>query len=183
LKAFSFLPGITIEVTDDHGSKEEWEVFTDAFNEHYLYCKQTDSFAYFMNNGVMFMFTNFIGEKDSMLYTFYISCYKIFLSLEEGIETADHFPLHQFKKGPLRWMQDFLSPFAIFLQSNYTSIGHQSSEIGESEIQINATHFEQVLGSKKENSTSEITVNMDNQLSIIFTKKDYKTSFTCRVVA
>jgi murein DD-endopeptidase MepM/ murein hydrolase activator NlpD len=47
---------------------EHWEAFTDAYNYKYLYCKETASSAYYANDGSMFYFTAFYGNKESLLY-------------------------------------------------------------------------------------------------------------------
>ncbi|MDP2422721.1 MAG: urea transporter, partial [Bacteroidales bacterium] len=82
-KAFNFVPGQTIsfEVTHDDNLKKkvDWEVKSDMNNYTYLECTTTESRAYFWNDGNLFYFTHFAGNKNSLLYYFYLGAYKIVL--------------------------------------------------------------------------------------------------------
>jgi len=80
VNAFKFIPGeiFSFEFTRTKGSIsktliEKWEVFTDAWNNSYLYCAATNSSAYFVNNGTLHYFTDFFGDKESLLYYFYLA--------------------------------------------------------------------------------------------------------------
>ncbi|MBP6731545.1 MAG: urea transporter, partial [Chitinophagales bacterium] len=85
--AFAFAPGVQLkfEVTGlnekDAAKKEivHWEVFTDAYNGTYIYCHTTQATAYFVNNGTLHYFTEFAGNRKSLLYYFYLAARKILL--------------------------------------------------------------------------------------------------------
>ena len=51
-KAFALIPGTKLN-WDWKGQKESWEVFTDAWNRSYIYCKMKETFAWFANDGVI----------------------------------------------------------------------------------------------------------------------------------
>jgi urea transporter len=126
-EAFNFQPGMILKFKYD-GSKVSdkdkvvsWEVFTDAYNYKYLYCSETQSAAYFINDGVMFYFTSFYGDQKSLLYAFYLTAYKVLLASYSTIELTDMFPLHIIGKNRLSlWLHDFVAPFYQYIKAQYT---------------------------------------------------------------
>ncbi|MFN8241637.1 MAG: urea transporter [Bacteroidales bacterium] len=124
--AFDFQPGMILSYsyTTDLGAEktERWEVFTDAYNYRYLYCAETKSYAYFTNDGTMFSFTSFSGDRSSLLYAFYIQCYKVLLAYYPSMETTDLLPLHLVRRYRLiLWLHDFIAPFCDCIRVIYRS--------------------------------------------------------------
>jgi len=123
--AFSFIPGKKLLFeTDNNGKKETclWEAFTDAYNNTYLYCSKTNSSAYFVNNGTLHYFTEFYGEKKSLLYLFFIGCHKIVLGYYQDMKMPDLLPIDGLYGGVNKVIQDFLAPFKIYLNTTYQSV-------------------------------------------------------------
>jgi urea transporter/murein DD-endopeptidase MepM/ murein hydrolase activator NlpD len=123
-KAFHFIPGQKMQFEwDEQGrtKQENWEVLTDAYNQSYLYCESTRSYAYFTCNDTLFYFTSFSGDTNSLMYQFYLAAYKVLLCYYPGLQTCDTLPvdtdLHLTKK----IMQDFLAPFVIYCKPSYHS--------------------------------------------------------------
>lgn len=98
----------------------QWEAYTDANNYKYLYCTDSESFAYYVNDGAMFYFTSFYGDKGSLLYYFFRTAYKVLLGYYEGIEINDELPLNMIlaKNGPI-WFHDFTAPFFNGVHARY----------------------------------------------------------------
>jgi len=97
--------------------EEQWESFTDAFNYKYLYCKETESVAYYVNDGLMFYFTAFYGDKSSLLYFFYLSAYKVFLGDPVNSEMTDAMPLNVIHNKKISiWLHDFVAPFFSYIR-------------------------------------------------------------------
>lgn len=123
-KAFNFVPGQTIsfEVTHDDNLKKkvDWEVKSDMNNYTYLECTTTESRAYFWNDGNLFYFTHFAGNKNSLLYYLYLGAYKIVLGYYDKLTVKDTYPLNAFKNGFMLFWQDFVSPFYMFMRTGYT---------------------------------------------------------------
>ncbi len=124
-EAFNFIPGVTMkyEVENNEGKKEvfKWEVFVDAWNQSYLYCHNTNSYAYFVNNGTLHYFTEFVGDKNSVLYHFYLATNKILMGYYDDLEITDNLPIEGFYSGFSRFIQDFIAPFKIYLKAEYVS--------------------------------------------------------------
>ena len=119
-KAFEITPASILRYVYKNGEEtektEQWEAFTDAYNNKYLYCKETESSAFYINDGSMFYFTSFDGDKNSLLYYFYLTAYKVFFgSINSDIKDA--MPLNILRnKRPGIWFQDFLAPFYSYMR-------------------------------------------------------------------
>jgi urea transporter/murein DD-endopeptidase MepM/ murein hydrolase activator NlpD len=119
---FSFLPGQKISFKNDsNGTIINWEVFTDAYNRTYIYCKESSSYAYFVNDGVMLYFTDFEGDKSSVLFHFYLAAYRQLLGYYENMSVSDNVPLIHFNQKWIQFFQDFVAPFYLFTKANYKS--------------------------------------------------------------
>lgn len=120
--AFHFMPGMKFAFDVDKGSgsyRESWEVKVNSSGFSYLYCPETGSMAYFTNNGTLFYFTSFSGDKTSLLYYFYLGAHKILLSYFPDIVIEDKLPLNQLHRGPARFLQDLVAPFGFFLKASF----------------------------------------------------------------
>jgi hypothetical protein len=121
-KALHFIPGQKLEfVHSVNGGKKEvhWEIKTDAFNNSYIHCAKTNSFAYFYNNGVVHYFKNFVGDRKSLLFTFYLALFRVQTGYYQDLEIRDAVPVNQTFRGIRLLLQDFLAPFGFFLKSTY----------------------------------------------------------------
>ena len=123
--AFDIIPNSSyiFRFLNDKGEEmtEEWEAFTDAYNYKYLYCKLTESSAYYVNDGMMFYFTAFYGNKKSLLYHFYLVAYKVFLGNPDHNVVKDSLPLNVIRNKKLSlWIHDFIAPFYNYIQIRYT---------------------------------------------------------------
>ena len=124
--AFDFQPGMIMkfryETEKETEKNASWEVFTDAYNNRYLYCSDSQSTAFFINDGTMFYFTSFYGDHKSLLYYFYLTSYKVLLGYYENIEISDIFPLHIIRKNKISlWLNDLIAPFFRFLKVFYSN--------------------------------------------------------------
>lgn len=119
---FALVPGQKIVMQKENSSdKIYWEIFTDAINRTYIYCEKTKSYAYFVNDGTMFYFTDFEGKKSSVLFQFYLASYRQLLGYYETITIQDKVPLIHFNNKFIAFFQDFFAPFYLFTKANYTS--------------------------------------------------------------
>jgi len=120
--SFSFLPGQKISFQKENSTHViYWEVFTDAYNRTYIYCSESKSYAYFINDGVMLYFTDFEGDRTSLLFNFYLAAYRQLLGYYENVKTKDNVPLIHFNSKFIQFFQDFVAPFYLFTKANHTS--------------------------------------------------------------
>jgi len=122
-KAFKLTPGMVFKVSSSNNNfkDSEWEVHTDAYNLTYITCSNSDSYAYFVNDGTVLYFTTFEGNKNSLLYYFYLSSFKIFLGDYKSLNIQDSFPIHSVFKGTIKYVQDMIAPYYQFCKANYKS--------------------------------------------------------------
>jgi len=131
-EALHFVSGqkIKFKVENSDGKTEEieWKVITDIYNQTYLYCQKTKSKAYIYNDGQIHYFTNFEGNRKSLLYYFYLGTFKMLMSFYPKMTITDVYPLNKLTNNyPLLWIQDFIAPFYIFINCSYTSL-HESKK-------------------------------------------------------
>jgi urea transporter/murein DD-endopeptidase MepM/ murein hydrolase activator NlpD len=123
VSAFSFLPGHKITFRKENTELDtHWEVFTDSLNRTYIYCRESSSYAYFVNDGVMLYFTDFEGDRDSLLFHFYLSCYRQLLGYYDSVKVEDNVPLVHFNNSFVQFFQDFVAPFYLFTRATYSSV-------------------------------------------------------------
>jgi len=165
LKAsFDFQPGMILRFSYSVNNSEKkiakWEVFTDAFNNKYFFCQDSQSYAYFVNDGTMFYFTAFYGDQKSLLFHFYLTAYKIFLGHYPEIEINDRFPLHIIKRNSISlWVHDLAAPFHQYLKVNYTSKVIQSdSALNPAFIELGIKITRSVFSKLNSEFTGKITL-------------------------
>lgn len=173
-QAFEFLPGYNLSAQAPGFEEGKWEVFTDAFNNTYIYCHTSKAIAYFKRNESVFYFTAFEGNKNSLLYYFYLACYKIYLSTEPVMPAIDKFPLQLSTDNITKWLQDIVSPFFIFSRLHYESVNKPASnDFMNSSVTIQSKQILQYLSIKKITNQFVIEIN-DNKISSFTFNKNKK---------
>jgi len=183
--AFDIMPGtsMTMNYTDDNGPEktEHWDISTDAYNYKYLYCKETDSTAYYVNDGVMFYFTAFYGNKKSLLYYFYISAYKLFLGTNDLIEIEDALPLNMLNKSKfITWLHDFVAPFYSFISVKYKSkVLSSDSVLGSGLIKLTSGIVTKGIGKSEISANSVIIINGNGITAFEYQTENTNIKATC----
>ncbi len=153
-QAFKLQPGYMATVTAANRGPEYLEVYTDAFNQTYIYSKTTGATAYFINNGTAFYFTSFYGDQKSLLYYFYLAAYKVIFTTDAAISVTDNYPLQLLPDKAALWLQDLLAPFGQFIKLSYTNW----SAVSGDGVSITAAQHKQVLGTNKQTMGAVITL-------------------------
>jgi urea transporter/murein DD-endopeptidase MepM/ murein hydrolase activator NlpD len=128
-KAFHFLPGqiLRFEITSEKGLQriETWEIKTDYFNNSYFDCLEKRALAYFVNDGNIFYFNNFIGNRNTFLYRFFIGAHRVVFHSDTEIKYQDEISLHLYSNSLYRYLNDFIAPFYnaqhIYLNSSIST--------------------------------------------------------------
>ncbi len=122
-KAFYLVPGKRMEFTETTDKQEKthrWDTYQDIYGRSCIYCKETNSTAYYRYNERLLVFEHFNGDRNSALYHFYLAAYRIQTGIYEGLKITDQYPVNTlFRRSPLLFMQDFAAPFVIFLKTRY----------------------------------------------------------------
>jgi urea transporter len=184
--AFNFIPGQTLQLeieADGKESKEEkWEVYTNAYNQSYLYCPSSKSSAWFINRDAVFMFTDFYGDSSSTLYAFYTIAQKILLGAYPEVKVKDYLPIFGFFNKGIKLVQDFAAPFYQFLLVDYVSkIEYIDNNNSPSEIRIISSAKAKINKRISNRVEGEITVKEHGitQFKIVETKTNRE--ITCVV--
>jgi len=81
------------------------------------------------------MFRHYEGRKDTLLYYFFLSAFKVPLGFYRNIEIEDHFPLNLVMNKFALFIQDFTAPFLKFVRSEYSlKYDHIDNELMTSRI-------------------------------------------------
>ncbi|HXC07043.1 MAG TPA: urea transporter [Bacteroidia bacterium] len=166
--AFHFTPGMTLNFEEDRNglvTTGKWEIFVDAANCSYIYCPQTKSLAYFTNNGTIHYFTSFSGNRNSLLYYFYLGTHKILLSYFQDLEIRDALPIEGFHKGIYKIIQDFTAPFHVYLKALYSARFTFVDDIqNPAQIHISSTAIA-LTGQQEKRRLEFETVISDNRIT------------------
>jgi murein DD-endopeptidase MepM/ murein hydrolase activator NlpD len=180
--AFNFQPGLTIDVSTDNQTSQKWEIGTDMYNESFIYCKEENAYAYFISNGTVFYFTNYIGPKESLLYYFYLSAYKVLLSSENKVLVKDTYPLNTFRFNLLRWIQDIVAPIFIFIKIKYESESvKEDGFLSSGKLSLSSKRIEQIGWNKKIISKSIIIIENNSIQSFCIELKHKTINALCNL--
>jgi murein DD-endopeptidase MepM/ murein hydrolase activator NlpD len=181
-KAFHFIPGdkISFDVEKNGKTKRaDWEVYTNIYNYSYIYCRTSNSYAYFTEDGKNFYFYNFVGSKRSLLYYFFLAAYKVPLGFYKDVTVKDTYALNFTYNKPGLFFQDFVAPFFVFLKSNFTLQYKEIDEvINPSYLTLNSFtdkfFFGKLTGRK--NFSIEISKEGIETVNIFFKNKTIKAT-------
>ena len=182
-QAFNFQPGFTMEVVAAGYDTERWEVVTSVYNESYLWCREKNAYAYFTNNGTAFYFTSYFGTRKALLYLFYLSAYKVLLTSEKAVPVTDTYPLNVFGTGPVRWLQDFIAPFGIFIHMKYESmVKTDDGFLAGGKLMLRSKQSRRLLWGSRQLSQSAIIIENGQIQSFNFEFPSKKTIAVCKAV-
>lgn len=122
VRAFDLIPGKTFcfeSIRNGVKTMARWEVNTTEFNIPFIECLTTGSIVYFTSDKNLFLCSHYQGKKNTLLYFFYLACFKVPLGFYNNIVITDRFPLNMILKKHFLFFQDFTAPFMKFLRSEY----------------------------------------------------------------
>lgn len=181
VNSYDFKPGRKIVFLKE-GTQEliAWEVLTDAWNQTYLFCNESKSVAYFVNDGTMFYFSDFEGDRNSLLFQFYIASFRVLLGCYPKIALSDQVPLIHFSNVWVQWIQDFLAPFHLFIKAVYenqiTAVDNQHAPTNLVLASTINTHF---WGNKTNSISYKLTIYEKRIQQFTIMKKNQATNYLC----
>ncbi|MBV6478764.1 MAG: hypothetical protein HGGPFJEG_01521 [Ignavibacteria bacterium] len=183
-EAFDFYPGreFKFKSVRENGREElhEWIVYVDIYNYTYLFCKKTRSYAYFVNNDTLHYFTDFVGDRNSLLYYFYLAANKVLLGYYKDLEIKDMLPVSGINKGLLKLIQDFAAPFKIFLNSEFGfKFQPMENEANPSEIRFSSYANSKLGNIVKRKLDFVITLNNNSIQNFSITENNKKITAEC----
>jgi hypothetical protein len=180
-EAFNWAPGKKFRfINQENLELIEWEVFTDAWNRLYLFEPKSKSYAYFINDGTRFYFTDFEGNRKSHLFHLYLSCYSILLGTYPKIKLNDQLPLIHFNSPYLIWLQDLLAPFYLFTEARYQSVLAEIDQLMAPQLIKLESKVEAYLFKKRFKTNTYSLIITENGLEeIIINTKSKKDKWVC----
>ena len=183
-EAFRFTPGefLDFNVKNKNGKTEQirWEIFVDTNNHPYIYCHNTKSCAYFVNNETLHYFTDFLGNRESLLYYFYLGAHKILLGYYPDMEVNDRLPIANFYSGMSKALQDFIAPFYIYLKAGYKmKIDKIDDVMNPNHIEIISQASIHIGSATKRKIDFQIGIKKNKIFSFTISEKDKIISAEC----
>ncbi|WP_111707982.1 urea transporter [Lutibacter citreus] len=175
--AFQWSPGdlFKLEMVSDNGNKTLNSIKNeiDINNKSFLHCLNTGAKLYYENNGKTFLALNYLGSKNSLLYYFFYTFYKVVLSNTGNLNVESKFPIHHLYRFPIITLQDFLVPFGIFLKGNYRLLYKETSQVfSPKELELNSN----ITGIKNRIfSSSKIVIEKNGRITIRYITSKNKT--------
>lgn len=118
-EALSFIPGKKYTWQIENSTNiETWESHTDAYNNRYLFDINSSSYLYFTNDSELFEAQSFYGNKNSLLFQFYIASQQILLSFYQDLTLENNLDISEIYSPSQRFLQDWIAPFYLYLQAN-----------------------------------------------------------------
>ena len=190
-KALHFVPGqhlkVNVEVDSEikkwqkHTGTFSWVVETDVFNTTYIKCENDGGLAYLYNNGNLHYFTNFTGTKNSAIYWFYLSLFKVPLGFLPNSKITDTIPLNQMFGGSLKILQDFFAPVYLFLKVDFELKMNEAGDILSSgDIEMDAVISKKILGKTKQQYYSKLKINNEGEIEISVEFKEARIKILCQ---
>lgn len=168
IKSLNLIPGRTFNffVIEQNSKKRDvkWEVFLNVYNKSYLYCHRTKSYAYFVNDGNVFYFTDFEGDRKSLLYNFYLLAYKVVLGHYEKLTINDYIQPYGLFKKHIQYLQDLVAPFFHFTSIGYdNTFTYVDNEHLPNEIHLDSKITKYFFGKRTKEITGKILFK-DNEI-------------------
>lgn len=183
--ALNWVPGKKLKYKQITSGETNQPIFTfeanaTIYNQSYLFHKESNSYLYFKNDKNLFLVENFTGSKKSPLYWLYLALYKIPLGYYPNFSLQDDVPIHQIFKPVTILLQDFISPFYLFLKAQYQITNLTiDNELNTKEIQISSFVKTRIGINEKTTFNFSIVINEKGIASITIMQNNKKTILEC----
>jgi len=189
--ALHFIPGqrINVKVTADSEKlkwkKQEgeyfWVVETDVYNNTYIKCEKEHCKAYVYNNDDLHYFTNYTGAKNTALYWFFMTLFKVPIGFLPNSKSTDSIPLNMMFNGILKFLQDFISPVFLFLKVDYDLTIKEAGDILSSgDLEMEALISKRIMGRTIEDFKCKLIVGKEGSFIISVESNDAKIKIECQ---
>jgi len=175
--AFNFKPNKRLKIINQKTNvSASFEIFTNELNQLYFYCEKTDTKLFFKNDGILFTFEKFEGNKNSVLFEFYKSCYTILLGYYPTISLDYFMPNYLFTNFGLQILNDFFAPIYNFINVKYSSKSLKIDNlVHPNEVIVASKYRKTFLGKSFFETNYNISV-LENE-SIIIENRKTKTKY------
>ncbi len=174
-KVFHLVPGQILRVSYHSREKARevtWEVQTDAYNQSSIRDREGGATAWFTNDGQAFYFTHFEGSRSNPLYAFFTACFRIPLTFDPGLTIFDQIPLFISARRWMRWIQDWIAPFHIFLKTSYRmNYESQDDPLAPEMMTLKTQVSRQIADDRLDEIACTVEVCNDGEIRLIYPKE------------
>ena len=132
--AYHFIPGqvVQFEVEQDNTKRQvNWKIESDIYNNTCFKCDATGAVAWFKELGNVFYFTHYNGKRNTLLYYFFLSSFKVVNAFYPNMQLSDEYPLSIYPDKFKLLVQDLCIPFFRFLKTRYVLNYESFDEAGK----------------------------------------------------
>jgi hypothetical protein len=105
----------------------------------------------------------------------------VLLSTEKTVVVKDQYPLNVFRFHPLKWMQDIVAPFAIFMEVQYESkVKQEDGLLPGSTVYFESRQIEKLFSRQKEKMNASVEVEHGRLKSFSLKSKNKIISAICK---
>jgi murein DD-endopeptidase MepM/ murein hydrolase activator NlpD len=164
-KAFTFMTGDSIKIM--LGQKEQfWKVNVNTQNQHYIYCEESRSYTYFKISDSAIHFYDFVGNKKSLLHSFYQAALHIPFYQLPNHPIYNSIPVDSFCPGWVKIIQEILAPFGTFTKANQTIESKIDNKNGKTIFEAKYKCY--LINKPIKETTLNIVIEKDNIESFSF---------------
>lgn len=181
-KGFLLVPGRVFEFKVEGLGQEKvrWEVKVNSALNTYLECETTGAKVFVESGPAMMYLVHFEGDRDSLLYHFYLSAYKVCFGYDSGQVLRDSFPVNQVFSSSELFLQDAIAPFYQFKKAAFMlKYPTSNSKISPSELVLTSEVTAFGLGSEKSIMQSTLSLDVHGIKSIETRSKRGRVIATC----
>ncbi|MDX9848584.1 MAG: urea transporter [Tenuifilaceae bacterium] len=180
-KAFHLVPGekLWFKVTSNEDKIVGWDVKLDYYLNKYVECEATKSKAYFKVDEAMLYFTHFVGDRNSLLYYFYLAAFKVCFGKYKDLSITDSYPTNMVFSAHKLLFHDFSAPFVQYMKGKY-QLTYDGSEdpLGDASVRLEATTEATVLGKIRRRVITSIFIDRTGLVKI--NVEDGKVKYTAQ---
>ncbi|MCF1750821.1 urea transporter [Mariniradius sediminis] len=179
-KAFSFVIGNQFHWETNKGEAVVWEVKRDYWLNTYLECQATGSKAFYKLDEGTLHFIHFTGDRESLLYFFFLSAYKVSFGYSNRLRLQDTFAINMVFQPNRLFVQDLFAPFYRYLKGEYTlNYPEKARGIGFQPIQLDGKITKSAFGQEMETSRFQFLIAANGLQSFEFTNRHSQIKATC----
>ena len=182
-KAFNFKLGDEFKFKCELNGKEfveHWEVKVDILNNIYIENDDGSKLFIYLSEKVFYA-TNFIGNKKSALYYFYLTGISVPFGYYENLSWKDNYPISITVNNILRYLSEFI---LLFHQGIYSGVVLQLKEQENDNIFLSSELTNKgngLFGFYKETGKGELKISSESELSLIIFKQN-KNNFKAELI-
>ena len=156
------------------GNIEKWETKKDIYGLSYLEDEKSNK-AWFQNDEHFFYFIRYDGSKHSLLYAFFISCYKIAFDNRQQWILEEPISVSYLRYSIKHFIQDIIASFHLIFKAKYSIKNSHTQDNRNALSAMESNICSKFKNKEKTEITSKITILDNYSLQLHITGPDKQT--------